>query len=87
MTFVVDERIFRWLAAPDSSSNFREAREAHLAQTGDWLVDGEQFANWKQTPNSALWVYGARESRWSGFEITITYAIFAAAGSGKTVIW
>lgn len=73
ISLTVDERIIRWLAAPDSSGNYREAREAHQAQTGGWLVDGEQFTSWKQTPNSALWIYGARESRWTVFEIMITY--------------
>ncbi|KZP06654.1 hypothetical protein FIBSPDRAFT_841927, partial [Athelia psychrophila] len=50
--------VYRWLAAPDSSGNYHAAREKHHADTGSWFIEGEQFVKWKETPDSALWVYG-----------------------------
>ena len=56
-----EEVIYRWLAAPDTSGNYNSAREKHHATTGAWLIEGEQFVRWKETPGSALWIYGTRE--------------------------
>ncbi|KZP27082.1 hypothetical protein FIBSPDRAFT_818692, partial [Athelia psychrophila] len=51
-------RIYEWLGAPDSSGNFQAAREKHHENTGTWFIKGEQYAEWKDTPDSTLWVYG-----------------------------
>ncbi|KAF7982445.1 hypothetical protein HWV62_28589 [Athelia sp. TMB] len=56
-----EEHIYRWLAAPDTSGNYNAAREKHHATTGAWLIEGEQFVRWKETPGSALWIYGTRK--------------------------
>ncbi|KZP18776.1 hypothetical protein FIBSPDRAFT_583534 [Athelia psychrophila] len=37
-------RIYQWLDAPDSS--------------GNWFIEGADYIRWKETPDSALWVYG-----------------------------
>ncbi|KZP07449.1 hypothetical protein FIBSPDRAFT_998150, partial [Athelia psychrophila] len=50
--------VYRWLSAPDSSSNYHTAREEHHSGTGAWFIEGESFVKWKETPDSALWVYG-----------------------------
>ncbi|KZP07476.1 ankyrin, partial [Athelia psychrophila] len=52
------KEVYRWLSAPDSSSNYHAAREEHHADTGTWFIEGESFVKWKETPDSALWVYG-----------------------------
>ncbi|KZP27088.1 hypothetical protein FIBSPDRAFT_948748 [Athelia psychrophila] len=54
-------RIYEWLGAPDSSGNFLAAREKHHDNTGTWFIEGGQYAKWKETPDSTLWVYGTRE--------------------------
>ena len=56
------KEIYRWLAAPDTSGNYNAAREKHHAMTGAWLIEGKEFSHWKETPGSALWIYGTRES-------------------------
>ncbi|KZP30888.1 hypothetical protein FIBSPDRAFT_68888 [Athelia psychrophila] len=56
------DKIYKWLDAPDSSGNFLAAREKHHGQTGTWFIEGEDYLRWKETPDSALWVYGTRES-------------------------
>ncbi|KZP19674.1 hypothetical protein FIBSPDRAFT_556517 [Athelia psychrophila] len=58
----LEDKIYRWLDAPDSSGNFHAAREKHHEQTGTWFIEGEDYFRWKETPASALWVYGTRES-------------------------
>lgn len=56
------KEIYRWLAAPNSSIDYLAAREKHHAETGTWFIEGKQFIHWKETPDSALWVNGIRES-------------------------
>ncbi|KZP13149.1 hypothetical protein FIBSPDRAFT_869589 [Athelia psychrophila] len=53
-----EHRIYQWLGAPDSSGNFHTAQEKHHEQTGTWFIEGEEYRTWKETPKSALWVYG-----------------------------
>lgn len=89
-SFIIDATVYRWLAPGDSSVNYHAAREMHHAQTGAWFIHGEQFVNWQQTPDSALWIYGTREfvvlqSKRCKFHYL--HVICGAAGCGKTVIW
>ncbi|KAF7976145.1 hypothetical protein HWV62_7451 [Athelia sp. TMB] len=51
-------KVYTWLAASDSSGNYNTAREKQHAGTGAWLLESEQFTDWKGTPGSALWLYG-----------------------------
>ncbi|KAF7985911.1 hypothetical protein HWV62_43816 [Athelia sp. TMB] len=53
-----EEKIYRWLDAPDSSGNYHAARQKHHAQTGTWFIKGARFTYWRETPDSALWVHG-----------------------------
>ncbi|KZP22031.1 hypothetical protein FIBSPDRAFT_490328 [Athelia psychrophila] len=57
-----ESKIYHWLGAPDSSGDYHAARENHHAQTGAWFIEGGPFVHWKETPDSALWIYGTRES-------------------------
>ncbi|KAF7979104.1 hypothetical protein HWV62_43632 [Athelia sp. TMB] len=52
------KEIYRWLGAPDSSSNYYAARKKHHMQTGAWFIEGTQFEDWKSEPGSALWING-----------------------------
>ncbi|KAF7970452.1 hypothetical protein HWV62_23897 [Athelia sp. TMB] len=47
-----------WMAAPDTSLNYKSAREKHQQGTGSWLVEGYDFKRWKYHPDSILWVHG-----------------------------
>ncbi|KAF7984178.1 hypothetical protein HWV62_16862 [Athelia sp. TMB] len=52
------DKIFRWLAAPDSSGNYNAAREKHHERTGAWFIESKEFNHWKEIPDSAIWVHG-----------------------------
>lgn len=52
------ERIYRWLAGQDPSTNFYKARERHQAMTGSWLIKSRQFSTWIESPSSFLWLHG-----------------------------
>ncbi|KAF7966443.1 hypothetical protein HWV62_38386 [Athelia sp. TMB] len=54
--------INNWMAAPDTSPNYKSAREKHQQGTGSWLVDGYIFRGWKDFPDSVLWLHGGRDS-------------------------
>ncbi|KZP06828.1 hypothetical protein FIBSPDRAFT_1053326 [Athelia psychrophila] len=47
------------LAATDASQNLNAAIRKRQAGTGDWFLDGTEFAEWKETPNIVLCIYGA----------------------------
>ncbi|KAL9607615.1 MAG: hypothetical protein Q9167_007486 [Letrouitia subvulpina] len=55
-------KISRWLSAPDPSSNYHTAREKQQATTGDWFIEGIEFANWKIRASSFLWLHGIRKA-------------------------
>ncbi|KAF7978584.1 hypothetical protein HWV62_45296 [Athelia sp. TMB] len=46
------------MAAPDTSLNYKAAREKHQCGTGSWLVEGYDFKRWKYQPDSVLWLRG-----------------------------
>ncbi|KAF7978585.1 hypothetical protein HWV62_45298 [Athelia sp. TMB] len=53
------EKIEKWMAAPDTSLNYKAAREKHQRGTGSWFVGGPDFKNWKDgPPGSVLWLRG-----------------------------
>ncbi|KAJ4300817.1 hypothetical protein N0V90_002905 [Kalmusia sp. IMI 367209] len=51
-------KICNWLSAPDPSTNYHKAHKQRQAETGIWLVEGEQFTRWKSSAASRLWLYG-----------------------------
>jgi hypothetical protein len=51
-------KICKWLSAPDPSTNYHKAHKQRQAETGLWLVEGEQFNRWKASAASRLWLYG-----------------------------
>jgi hypothetical protein len=54
------ERIFKWLSAPDPLSTHITSRRNCQPHTGQWFVKGNQFKQWRESPNSFLWIYGIR---------------------------
>jgi hypothetical protein len=46
------------LSAPDPSTNYHKAHKQRQAETGVWLLEGEQFTRWKKSAASRLWLYG-----------------------------
>jgi hypothetical protein len=55
-------QIYRWLSAPDPSSNQDDAFKKRQESTGTWFVDGGQFSDWKNIPGSFVLLYGSRTS-------------------------
>ncbi|KAF7983536.1 hypothetical protein HWV62_21098 [Athelia sp. TMB] len=53
-----EEKIERWISAPDTSLNYKAAREKHQEGTGSWLIEGSTFKEWKDCPDSILWLRG-----------------------------
>ena len=54
------DRIRRWLAGPDPSSNYNNALRKRHGGTGSWLIGNGVFRSWKQDPGSdpMIWLYG-----------------------------
>lgn len=52
------DKITKWLAAPDPSTNLNKARELHQRGTGHWLLDSDTYRSWKKDNASFLWLYG-----------------------------
>ncbi|KAL5371605.1 hypothetical protein DPSP01_014146 [Paraphaeosphaeria sporulosa] len=51
-------KICDWLSAPEPSTNYEKAHRQRQAETGLWLIEGEQFRRWKANAASRLWLYG-----------------------------
>ncbi|ETW75451.1 hypothetical protein HETIRDRAFT_331283, partial [Heterobasidion irregulare TC 32-1] len=56
------KKVQKWLAPLDPSTNHNNALELRHSETGKWLIDGDQYVSWKQTPRSFLWIHGRRTS-------------------------
>ena len=52
------EQIFRWLAAPDPSSNHNKACQAKQQETGRWLLESLNYRNWRDHRKTFLWLHG-----------------------------
>lgn len=50
--------ILNWLSPPDPSTNHGSATMKHEPTTGNWLIESEIFAFWKNNPGQRLWLYG-----------------------------
>ena len=46
------------MSAPDPSSNYHTALEQRQEGTGVWFENRSEFAQWKNKPNSSLWLFG-----------------------------
>ncbi|EXJ72628.1 uncharacterized protein A1O5_03774 [Cladophialophora psammophila CBS 110553] len=52
------KEIIRWLDPPSPRSSHLDASAKHRQQTGSWLLDGPEFAQWKSSPRAVLWIQG-----------------------------
>lgn len=52
------EKIRRWLAPPDPSTNHKKALQQRHENSGLWFIGLEEFHTWKTQPSSVLWLYG-----------------------------
>ena len=52
------EAILRWLSPPDPSTNHQKALKLRQADTGLWFLGNEQYAEWKASPSSFIWLHG-----------------------------
>ena len=50
--------IHEWLAAPDSSIEFRNLSGKRQPKTGEWYTEGPAFKKWLNTDNAFTWLHG-----------------------------
>ena len=55
---VVRREAIGWLSTTDPSINHLEQRRKHEPTTGDWFVQGRDLSDWRETPNSFVWLHG-----------------------------
>ena len=95
LTFVIyrtdheQENILNWLSVTYPSTNHNAACKSREPETGGWFTKGAEFADWKTSSNSFLWLYGI-----GTFTLTFPRAlprdllirIRGKAGCGKTIL-
>ncbi len=54
--------VLAWLSTTDPSINHSEQRRKHRPTTGDWFLQGQELAEWRQAPNSFIWLHGTSGS-------------------------
>jgi hypothetical protein len=54
-------KVSKWLSTTDPSSNYEIARKKCQPKTGEWLFKRPEFEEWKEKPNSLVWLYGKRK--------------------------
>jgi hypothetical protein len=90
-TFIIadelQQKIHRWLSAPDPSSNHNDACRKRQATTGEWFINGEEFKLWKSGLNSFIWLHGIRRFYPWHVSFTTVPDWVTTAGSGKSVLW
>ena len=78
------ESLLSWLSMTDPSINHVAQRRKHQPETGEWLIQGPDFEEWKSSPNSFLWMYGTcRFLVKLARKKSLTHL---TAGCGKTVL-
>ncbi|KAJ7458272.1 hypothetical protein B0H11DRAFT_2317823 [Mycena galericulata] len=55
---VTHNKLDKWLQPPQPGGNHGHARELRVLDTGVWLLKTTEFANWKVSENSFLWIHG-----------------------------
>jgi hypothetical protein len=54
------DKIYQWLSAVITSTNYHGALKVRLEDTGLWFIDGARFARWKATADDFVWICGTR---------------------------
>lgn len=52
------QAVRKWLEAPDPNSNYDAALKKREPNTGSWFIDSSEFKDWKDEPDSFLWLHG-----------------------------
>ncbi|CUS08888.1 unnamed protein product, partial [Tuber aestivum] len=52
------QEIQRWLNVVDPASNYSSALRVRAKGTGNWLLKGPDYSNWKEGSGGALWLHG-----------------------------
>jgi hypothetical protein len=52
------EKIVKWLSAPDTSVDHTHSLGMKTEKTGSWLLENDQYREWKRTTGSSFWMYG-----------------------------
>ncbi|KAK2059928.1 hypothetical protein LY76DRAFT_677679 [Colletotrichum caudatum] len=52
------KKLYRWLSAPDPSTNAASARTRRHPGTGAWLLESATFREWEAGIRQHLWLYG-----------------------------
>ncbi|TLS21185.1 uncharacterized protein PpBr36_10655 [Pyricularia pennisetigena] len=52
------QKIIKWLAPPDVSTNDNKALEQRYGNTGQWFLRSEEYSQWKATSKYSLWLHG-----------------------------
>jgi hypothetical protein len=58
----ISAQVYQWLSAVIPSTNYDGALKTRLENTGEWFINGAQFAQWKSESDNFLWVSGTRTS-------------------------
>ena len=59
------KEIRQWLKPIDPYLNHNAACGKRQEGTGNWFLEGDQFREWQNSPNSFLWLHGKRLSPYS----------------------
>ncbi|KIX09177.1 uncharacterized protein Z518_00256 [Rhinocladiella mackenziei CBS 650.93] len=51
-------RLSQWLRLPDPSTNYHAALQKRHPKTGLWLLNGQDFLDWKSSTSSLMWLHG-----------------------------
>jgi hypothetical protein len=54
------EKISSWLGAADPLPKFERLLYKRLRNTGNWILQNEDYIRFKSTPGSSLWLHGIR---------------------------
>ena len=61
------EQLIKWLTPSNAYQSHEFFSQKRTDGTGEWFLKGEDFNNWKRTPNSLLWLQGDGEFQDSYF--------------------
>ena len=54
----LQDKLSCWLGLPDPSTNYHAALEKRHPETGFWLLNSQDFIEWKSSKCSFMWLYG-----------------------------
>ena len=86
---ILDERpngnVYPWLGAPDPSTTLDLFKANRAPDSGLWILDQEEFKQWKAHSNSFMLLHGPCELPFAG--VMIWFSPFTSAGCGKSYLW